>query len=161
LESSHIYRTAPVIQKASTTRPMYAKNAQSFLPSNINKMQIPLLHFSLYQSKMTLITMSPKVIVSAALSQHTAINANLVANLDRSHSIKAPKTLVPAEHEWNIHETAELFCLLTGSFEYQFEGQADVMLGPGEIILMAKGISHRSFYKDAEVMVIEKSKDGG
>ncbi len=41
------------------------------------------------------------------------------------------------------HDTDELFLVTTGRLRIQLEGQADVVLAPGELLVVPRGLWHR------------------
>ena len=64
----------------------------------------------------------------------------IVAGLN-DYDVKVVKIL--GEFVWHQHdETDELFLVTAGRLRIRLEGQADVVLGPGELVVVPRGVRH-------------------
>lgn len=103
--------------------------------------------------------MHSKLSIPTLLSQITEVyTPNLVATLNKEYDIKIART--KGGFIWHSHpETDEFFYILSGSLtiEIEIDGERkdDVVLSPGEIFVVPRGVRHRPV-GDAEIMLIEK-----
>jgi mannose-6-phosphate isomerase-like protein (cupin superfamily) len=70
--------------------------------------------------------------------------------------------LVKTEGEWVWHkhdETDELFLILEGEFELAFRDQV-VTLGPGELLVVPRGVEHRPAARNGLVKLLLIDPDG-
>jgi mannose-6-phosphate isomerase-like protein (cupin superfamily) len=103
-------------------------------------------------------------------SQHRKVNLN--ERLGSFEETWAPKIvarynqnevrLVKTEGEWVWHkhdETDELFLILEGEFEMAFRDQV-VVLGPGELLVVPRGVEHRPAARKGLVKLLLIDPDG-
>ncbi|MDO3413190.1 cupin domain-containing protein [Saccharibacillus sp. CPCC 101409] len=56
------------------------------------------------------------------------------------------------QYKWHRHpESDELFMVLEGALTIEFRHQAPVVLGPGEILTVPKGVAHRTSARERTV----------
>lgn len=68
------------------------------------------------------------------------------------YEVKAAKLL--GEFVWHSHpETDELFLVWKGNLTIQLRGMADVLLGPGDVFVVPRGVEHCPV-ADGEVQVL-------
>ncbi|RFU30123.1 hypothetical protein B7463_g6221, partial [Scytalidium lignicola] len=102
--------------------------------------------------------MHSKLSIPSVLSQITQVySPKLVANLNKEYDVKVAK--VEGPFVWHTHQdTDEFFYILSGSVTIDIEGETgveEVMLGPGELFVVPKGVRHRPGGK-GEILLIEK-----
>lgn len=61
------------------------------------------------------------------------------------------------EFHWHVHEQEdEFFFVVDGQLEIELEGREAIRLGPGESVLIPKGVRHRPTARDgATVLMVE------
>lgn len=64
---------------------------------------------------------------------------------------------VQGEFVWHAHEDAdELFLVRSGELRIEFRDQPAVELGPGELVVVPRGVEHRPFAdEEAEILLFE------
>jgi mannose-6-phosphate isomerase-like protein (cupin superfamily) len=91
----------------------------------------------------------------AAFSDHWA--PKIVARYN-GNEVRLVKTL--GEWVWHRHEeTDELFIVLEGEFDMDFR-HGTVTVGPGEILVVPRGVEHRPAARRGEVRLILIDPDG-
>lgn len=75
----------------------------------------------------------------------------------RINSLDVKVVKLAGEFVWHSHEdTDELFLVHKGNLTIQLEGQEDVVLTPGELYVIPKGVRHRPIAeKECEVVLLE------
>jgi mannose-6-phosphate isomerase-like protein (cupin superfamily) len=59
------------------------------------------------------------------------------------------------EFVWHAHEHEdELFIVLSGTLMMDFRDKPTIATGPGEILIVPKGVEHRPWTKDGEVSIM-------
>jgi len=100
--------------------------------------------------------MQPKLSVPSILSTITQPwSPKLVANVDNAYDIKIAK--IDGSFIWHAHpDPDELFYLLSGALTLEIEGDKDVVLSPGDVFVVPRGVRHKPIAEKAEIMLIEK-----
>jgi len=100
--------------------------------------------------------MQSKLSVPSVLSTITQPwSPKLVANIDNSYDIKIAK--IDGSFIWHAHPDAdELFYLMSGALTLEIEGEKDVVLSPGDVFVVPRGVRHKPVAEKAEIMLIEK-----
>jgi mannose-6-phosphate isomerase-like protein (cupin superfamily) len=94
---------------------------------------------------------------------------NLAERFERFEDLWSPKivetindyhvkiTKVHGEFVWHAHDdTDEFFLVLKGRLRLRLEGRADVVLGPGEILVVPRGLAHCPIAEvETEVLLLE------
>ena len=80
----------------------------------------------------------------------------IVAELN-GQQVKLAKLI--GEFEWHAHEQEdELFLVIEGSLEIELENAPTAKLGPGEMLVVPRGVQHRPIAKEeVSVMLFEPS----
>ena len=101
--------------------------------------------------------MTRPVDLAAALDSVTAPWSPLTVAVLNDYDVRVVKT--SGEFTWHSHqETDELFLVLAGSLSIRLEDDDEVVLGPGQLHVVPKGVRHQPFSEQgAHVLVIEPS----
>lgn len=96
-----------------------------------------------------------------------ALKVSLAEKLAQFEDIWAPKIvaryndnevrLVKTEGEWVWHrhdETDELFLILDGVFEMDFRDGPTIAVGPGELLIVPRGVEHRPAARQGQVRLL-------
>ena len=105
-------------------------------------------------------------------ARSTALKVNLAERLQQFDDVWAPKIiaryndnevrLCKTEGEWVWHkhdETDELFLILEGEFEMDFRDRT-LTVGPGELLIVPRGIEHRPAARRGQVKLLLIDPDG-
>jgi mannose-6-phosphate isomerase-like protein (cupin superfamily) len=77
----------------------------------------------------------------------------LVASIN-DHHVKIAK--IDGEFIWHSHPNSdELFHLVSGKLTLELEGRDDVVMQPGDVFVVPKGVRHRPVAEDASIMMVE------
>src|SRR3954468_19010862 len=98
--------------------------------------------------------------------QRAPVHVNLAEKLDAFSEHWSPKIvaryndnevrLVKTSGEWVWHkhdETDELFLILEGEFDMDFEG-GSITVGPGELLIVPRGVQHRPAARRGDVKLL-------
>ncbi|MBR9825388.1 MAG: cupin domain-containing protein [Alphaproteobacteria bacterium] len=81
-----------------------------------------------------------------------------IAKLD-NYELKLAKA--EGSFDWHCHEDEdELFLITEGVLEIEIEGQDPVVLGPGELCVIPKGVSHRPIARSESVHILLIEREG-
>lgn len=81
-----------------------------------------------------------------------------IARMD-NYEIKLAKA--EGSFDWHAHEDEdELFLITEGVLEIEIEGQDPVVLGPGEMCVIPKGVRHRPVAKSETVHILLIEREG-
>lgn len=79
----------------------------------------------------------------------------LVASVNDQH-VKIAK--IDGSFIFHAHpESDELFYVISGKLTLEIEGRDSVDMGPGDVYVIPKGVSHRPVAHNAHIMMIEKA----
>ncbi len=102
--------------------------------------------------------MTQPVDLAAALATFTEPWSPRTVAVLNDYDVRVVRT--HGEFTWHSHpDTDELFLVLAGSLTIRLEGDGDVVLGPGQLHVVPRGVRHQPWSEHgAEVVLIEPSE---